>query len=75
MSIKSESRVILGGHTFNIVSANHRGNFSRCTAPYFPKGINRLEINSISVELTARWRPQIESYRVATGERKMNLAL
>ncbi|CAD7092158.1 unnamed protein product [Hermetia illucens] len=41
--------------------------FEAYTLPYFPKGINWLEINSLSVALTVRWYQKVEGIKEGEG--------
>lgn len=43
-------------------SESLRDAYSIYTSTYFPKGINWLEINSLSVALTVRWHQRMEGY-------------
>lgn len=41
--------------------------FNAYVLPYFPRGINWLEINSLSIALTVRWHQKIEGVKEAEG--------
>ena len=49
-------------------SKSLRRAFSDYTSGYFPKGINWLEINSITISLTVRWHQKIEGVNLGEGE-------
>ncbi|CAD7090177.1 unnamed protein product [Hermetia illucens] len=52
-----------------ILSYSHplREAFDAYTLPYFPKGINWLEINSLSIALTVRWHQKVEGIKEGEG--------